>query len=111
VDADKILLIHHRKLNKWLQPGGHCDGDTDTLAVAIKEVEEETGVVIKPNDQVIIDLDIHRIPERKGIPAHDHYDVRYLLEADSSLPLLQNHETLDTPLHRRRVNFESHPPA
>jgi 8-oxo-dGTP pyrophosphatase MutT (NUDIX family) len=95
VDADKILLIHHRKLNKWLQPGGHCDGDTDTLAVAIKEVEEETGVVIKPNDQLIIDLDIHRIPERKGIPAHDHYDVRYLLEADSSLPLLQNHETLD----------------
>lgn len=95
VDQDKILLIHHRKLNKWLQPGGHCDGDRDTLSVAIKEVEEETGVSIEAMNQPIVDLDIHRIPERKGIPAHDHYDVRYLLTADSSLPLLQNHETLD----------------
>ncbi len=95
IDQDKILLIHHRKLNKWLQPGGHCDGETDTLAVAIKEVEEETGVRILAQDQPIIDLDIHQIPERKGIPAHDHYDVRYLLEADARLPPLQNHETLD----------------
>lgn len=91
----EILLIEHKKLNKWLQPGGHCDGDEDTLAVAIKEVWEETGVVIIPTGQKIIDLDIHTIPERKGVPEHEHFDVRYVFETDSSLPLTQNHETTD----------------
>ena len=90
---NKILLIHHKKLNKWLQPGGHCDGDSDTLAVAIKEVFEETGLKIEKADQKIFDLDIHVIPELKGIGEHEHFDIRYLFNADSSLPLLQNHET------------------
>ena len=93
--ADKILLIHHKKLDKWLQPGGHCDGDTDTLAVAIKEVWEETGVVVQAGNQSIADLDIHVIPKRKDIPEHEHFDVRYIFEADSLLPLIQNHETND----------------
>lgn len=90
----KILLIHHKKLNKWLQPGGHCDGEEDTLAVAIKEVFEETGVQISREDQQIIDLDIHTIPERKEVPEHEHFDVRYLFESDSARPLSRNHETL-----------------
>ncbi|MCP9745810.1 NUDIX hydrolase [Lacihabitans sp. CS3-21] len=90
---NKILLLHHKKLNKWLQPGGHCDGDKDTLSVAIKEVFEETGLVIKNQAQPIFDLDIHMIPENKGIPEHEHFDVRYLLLADSKIPLIQNHET------------------
>lgn len=90
---NKILLLHHKKLNKWLQPGGHCDGDKDTLSVAIKEVFEETGLLIKNQGQPIFDLDIHTIPENKGIPDHEHFDVRYLLLADSKLPLVQNHET------------------
>lgn len=94
-EKGKLLLIHHKKLNKWLQPGGHCDGDTDTLNVAIKEVFEETGVMIEPNHQPVIDLDIHTIPERKGVPEHEHFDVRYLFEADSTLPLIQNHETIE----------------
>ena len=91
----KILLIHHKKLDKWLQPGGHCDGDENTLMVAIKEVQEETGVEITPDNQPIIDLDIHVIPERKGIPEHEHFDVRYIFESDSTSPLIQNHETVD----------------
>ena len=90
---DKTLLLHHKKLNKWLQPGGHCDGDKDTLSVAIKEVFEETGLVIINQAQPIFDLDIHMIPENKGIPEHEHFDVRYLLLADSKIPLIQNHET------------------
>jgi 8-oxo-dGTP pyrophosphatase MutT (NUDIX family) len=89
----KTLLLHHKKLNKWLQPGGHCDGDKDTLSVAIKEVFEETGLVIINQAQPIFDLDIHMIPENKGIPEHEHFDVRYLLLADSKIPLIQNHET------------------
>ncbi len=92
--ARKLLLIHHKKLNKWLQPGGHCDGDEDTLAVAIKEVFEETGVQIPAQNQPIIDLDIHTIPERKEVPEHEHFDVRYLFDSDSTRPLIRNHETL-----------------
>ena len=92
-EKSKILLLHHKKLNKWLQPGGHCDGDKDTLSVAIKEVFEETGLVIENQGQRIFDLDIHTIPAYKGIIEHEHFDVRYLLLADSSIPLIQNHET------------------
>jgi 8-oxo-dGTP pyrophosphatase MutT (NUDIX family) len=92
-NCKKVLLIHHKKLNKWLQPGGHCDGETDTLSVALKEVSEETGLVIENLGQEIFDLDIHTIPTHKDIPQHEHFDVRYLLIADSNIPLVQNHET------------------
>ncbi len=80
-----VLLTHHKKLNRWLQLGGHADGDTDTLRVAKREVAEEsglTGIVTLGED--IFDVDIHRIPERKGEPAHDHYDVRYVMQAMES---------------------------
>lgn len=90
---NKVLLIHHKKLDRWLQPGGHCDGVSNTLEVAIKEVWEETGIKIKPQNQRIQDLDIHEIPERKGVPTHLHYDVRYIFEADSGQDLIQNEET------------------
>ncbi len=63
-DGSKVLLMHHAKLNKWLQPGGHCDGDLNTLAVAIKEAQEESGIqVIRPVMDSIFDLDIHYIRE------------------------------------------------
>jgi len=74
------LLTHHRKLNIWLQTGGHADGDPDALAVAMREAEEETGLrdleAISPR---IFDMDIHGIPERKGEARHYHYDLRFLL--------------------------------
>lgn len=89
----KVLLLHHKKLDRWLQPGGHCDGNPDTLEVAKTEVLEETGLEILTAESLVFDLDIHVIPERKGIPEHLHYDVRYLFLADSDLPLIQNHET------------------
>lgn len=75
-----VLLLHHGKLDKWLQPGGHCDGDADVLAVALREVSEETGLCPAPVSKEIFDVDAHIIPERKGVPAHVHYDVRFLLE-------------------------------
>jgi len=75
-----VLLLHHGKLDKWLQPGGHCDGDADVLAVALREVSEETGLHPVPVSREIFDVDAHMIPERKGVPAHVHYDVRFLLE-------------------------------
>ncbi len=77
------LLTHHRKLERWFQTGGHCDGDSDVLNVALKEAQEETGLFnIQTISPTIFDIDIHEIPERKGIPAHLHYDVRFLFEAD-----------------------------
>ena len=82
VDATgaRVLLTHHRKLDRWLQLGGHADGDTDPLRVALREAEEESGLAdLVPCSRDIYDLDIHRIPARAGEPAHDHYDVRYAI--------------------------------
>ncbi|MCD8539049.1 MAG: hypothetical protein LRY55_04255 [Leadbetterella sp.] len=59
-----------------------------------QEVFEETGVQVYPENQPIIDLDIHTIPERKEVPEHEHFDVRYLFVSDSAKPLTRNHETL-----------------
>lgn len=80
-DRSAALLIHHLKLDKWLQPGGHCDGDPDTLQVAQKECMEETGLTTQPLSTEIFDIDIHDIPQRRDVPAHIHYDIRYLLQA------------------------------
>jgi 8-oxo-dGTP pyrophosphatase MutT (NUDIX family) len=82
--GQRALLTHHRKLDKWLQLGGHSDGDTDTLAVAIREAEEESGLRVMAVDERILDLDVHEIPARGDQPAHFHYDVRYALRVVGS---------------------------
>jgi len=80
-DKTKVLLNHHRKLNMWMQFGGHADGDADILGVAIREAQEESGIEdIIPVDDSIFDLDVHAIPQAKnGEPEHFHYDIRYFL--------------------------------
>jgi 8-oxo-dGTP pyrophosphatase MutT (NUDIX family) len=83
----QIVLLHHRKLDRWLQPGGHCDGNPNSLAVALQEVWEETGLVATAVNDQIFDIDVHPIPARGTVPAHWHYDIRYLLVADDSEPL------------------------
>jgi 8-oxo-dGTP pyrophosphatase MutT (NUDIX family) len=80
----KVLLTHHKKLGKWLQLGGHADGEKDVLRVALKEAIEESGIEeISPYTSAILDLDIHTISENKDIPEHLHYDVRFALIAHS----------------------------
>lgn len=82
--GDQALLTLHRKLGLWLQPGGHADGDADTLRVALREATEESGIHgIYPLSTEILDVDIHTIPPHpaSGAPQHLHYDVRYLLQA------------------------------
>ncbi|WP_375580857.1 NUDIX hydrolase [Marivirga tractuosa] len=77
-NSEEVLLLHHKKLNKWLQPGGHADGQTDLEKVAKKEAEEETALNnLQLITNKIFDIDIHIIPENKGIPEHYHFDVRF----------------------------------
>lgn len=88
------LLMHHAKLNIWVQLGGHCDGEPDVLAVALKEAKEESGIdFIESLSPRIFDIDIHSIPKHKEIPEHLHYDVRFLLKVTKDVPLVQNRES------------------
>lgn len=87
------LLVHHARLNKWLQPGGHADGQHDVLQVALREVEEETGIQPVPVSNAIFDVDVHRIPARAAEPEHLHYDIRYLMEARNSQQPVASHES------------------
>ncbi len=95
-DGRSVLLIHHRKLDRWLQPGGHIDpGDADLLAAARREVREEVGIEeVVPVEDGVFDLDIHPIPARKTEPAHEHFDIRFLLRAES-MDVTRNDETHD----------------
>ena len=81
-DGQRALFHHHRKLDRWLQFGGHCDGDADLLRVAEREALEESGITgLRRVFSEPFDLDIHAIPAREDEPEHYHYDVRYLLIA------------------------------
>jgi 8-oxo-dGTP pyrophosphatase MutT (NUDIX family) len=89
------LLTLHRKLGRWLQLGGHADGNENLLEVAMKEAVEESG--LKSLEMVgltIFDLDKHIIPDRPHVPEHFHYDVRYLFEADLNEPLQISEESI-----------------
>lgn len=77
------LLTHHKKLDKWLQLGGHVDGKSDVLAEAIREVKEESSLKqINVEYDGIFDLDVHLIPTNKKEFQHFHYDVRFLLSTN-----------------------------
>ena len=81
-DGSCVLLTHHRKLGLWLQLGGHADGEPDFATVALTEAHEESGLTdLALEDGAIFDLDRHWIPEHKGVPAHWHYDVRFVIRA------------------------------
>lgn len=77
----RVLLTHHKKLDKWLQLGGHSDGDSDPLRVASREAQEESGLAVDRVVPWVFDLDVHEIPARKSDPAHYHFDVRFALVA------------------------------
>lgn len=82
VDAQRrhALLLHHGKLGRWLQPGGHIEDDATLLDAALREAREETGLACRAVTADIFDLDIHPIPARAQEAEHLHYDVRFLLE-------------------------------
>ncbi len=92
----KVLLTHHRKLSKWIQLGGHADGESNILMVALREAKEESGLnSINVVSSEIFDLDIHTIPKSQKHSEHLHFDIRFLFEADSDEPLSISNESLD----------------
>lgn len=96
-DTGAVLLHHHRRLDAWLQMGGHDDGEHDPAATALREGAEESGLpdltFLSPG---ILDLDVHEIPARKDQPAHRHHDVRYALATRTPDAILRDaEESLD----------------
>ena len=77
--GQRVLLTHHRKLDRWLQLGGHADGDADLARVALREAGEESGLPGLRVEAPIFDLDRHWIPAYGGEAGHWHYDVRFVV--------------------------------
>ncbi len=99
-DYSSFLLTHHAKLGRWLQLGGHADGNPDLISVALCEAREESGMqefALAKTDgaSLPLDIDVHLIPARGAEPAHLHHDVRYLLVAARDQPLRMSSESLD----------------
>jgi 8-oxo-dGTP pyrophosphatase MutT (NUDIX family) len=86
--GEAFLLVFHRKLNRWLQPGGHVEHeDASAFDAALREAREETGIrdFEAPLGGRILDVDVHEIPARKTEPAHHHFDVRFLLTTENEI--------------------------
>ena len=99
-DGERLLLVHHRRLNRWLQPGGHAEpGETRGAEVALREAREETGIpdlAPHPLATGLVDVDVHRIPARPSVAEHDHLDLRYVVVAPAgAVPQRCPEETRD----------------
>ena len=82
-DCRLTVIIHHKKLNQSLQPGGHADGNGNLFQVALDEASEETGLdlsIFTPVTNLVFDIDVHKIPKRGAEPAHTLYDIRYIFQ-------------------------------
>ena len=91
----RVLLTHHRKLQRWLQLGGHADGDRDLAQVALREAQEESGLDGLRVDDGLFDIDRHWIPGRADVAGHWHYDARYVVHAGNAEAFVVGEESLD----------------
>ncbi len=95
-DRKRVLLTHHRKLDIWIQLGGHADGDPDLIRAAEKEAIEESGIAeLELGSKRIVDIDIHPIPAHGSEPPHEHFDVRFLFIASPDAVLTVSEESHD----------------
>ena len=94
-DGRQLLMTHHRKLGRWLQLGGHCDGDRDVHRAALREAEEESGLADMQIDAALFDIDRHRIPARGCEPEHWHYDLRFVIRASGDEDFVVSDESHD----------------
>ncbi len=92
--GERVLLTHHRKLGRWLQLGGHCDGEANLARVALLECIEESGIAELAIDPRPLDLDIHRIPARPSEPEHEHLDTRFVVHAPAGAVEVRSEESL-----------------
>ena len=91
---DRVILTLHKKLGRWLQLGGHADGEEDVLVVARREAREESGLErVTPLSEEIFDIDIHEIPAFGPELPHLHYDVRFIFTAEDDAPLKKTGES------------------
>jgi len=92
-DGAAVLLLHHVKLERWLQPGGHAEADeSDGAQIALREAREETGIEklwLHPEAPRPLDVDVHEIPARSEEPAHLHLDLRYLVLAPTGARIVR----------------------
>jgi 8-oxo-dGTP pyrophosphatase MutT (NUDIX family) len=83
-DGERLLLVHHAKLNRWLLPGGHiAEQDHELWKTARREVIEETGVLLRREPGSLVGIDVHGIPPHKGEPYHLHHDLVFHFRAES----------------------------
>ena len=91
-ERTKMVVVYHNIYGAWIYPGGHADGEDDLLSVAVREVEEETGLHVNVLDKDI--FAVQSLPTKghvkrgKYVSAHTHFDTVYLLEADDTIPLV-----------------------
>ena len=106
-ERNKMVIVYHNIFDGWIYPGGHADGEEDLLSVAIREVEEETGLKVKVLDNNIFSIQslpvTGHIKREKYVSAHTHFDVVYLLEADDTIPLVYR---VDESKGAKWINFE-----
>ena len=95
--AGKTLLVHHKKYNRWVQPGGHSDGIRDTFFTAWEEAFQESGLKdIRPiAPWKIADVNIQPVERYEDVPPHLHYDLRYFFRAFSSETVVVSDESYD----------------
>ena len=109
-EAGRLLLHHHKKLDRWLQLGGHDEGEQDPRLAALREAREESGIIdLAFSEDAIFDVDVHEIPAHKDQPRHFHHDIRYLLRAPAGAKLmrddLESNALEFVPLEEARVRL------
>lgn len=90
-----VVLLLHAKLGRWLQPGGHADGDLELAGVAVREASEETGIDGLEVLDRPVDLDVHLVDHGDSLGAHRHLDLRFVVRAPAGAELAPNHESDD----------------